>query len=70
MHSSVEVIPFTLTSDEMDGYGRITARKGDVVVCHGVDHDTLKNVCLPCEPFYPFVRQHCVQVGRGYFLKK
>ena len=70
MWSSIEVIPFTLTSDEKNEFGRVTARKGDVVVSHGVDHDTLKNVCLPCDPFYPFVRQHCVQIGGAYYLKE
>lgn len=70
MRSSVEVIPFTLTSDEVDQWGRVTAQQGDVVVSHGVDHDTLKNVILPCDPFYQFVRQHCVRIGGAYYLKE
>lgn len=70
MWSSIEVIPCVLNNDEHDQYGRVLARKGDAVVSHGVDHSTLKNVCLPCDPFYSFVKQHCIQIGGAYYLKE
>lgn len=70
MWSNIRVIPYTIENTIHDEYGRVVERKGDVVVSHGVDQDTLRNVCLPCDPFYQFVKLHCVQVGCAYYLKE
>lgn len=66
----IEVIPFVFEEDECDPITyRVLHRKGDVVVSHGVCHETLRNVVLPCEPFRPFVAEHCYESGGSYFLK-
>lgn len=70
MISNVEVIPYTIPKTLRDSRGCIVERKGDVVVSHGVDHETFKNVCLPCEKFFPFVQEHCILSCGAYFLKK
>ena len=44
---------------------------GEIYVSHGVDTDTLDNVCLPQEEFYWFVRNYCFlsETYGGYVMK-
>jgi len=68
--SNVEVIPFVFKeNDHCPITRKILNKKGDMVVSHGVDHDTGKVVVLPTEPFQSFVSKFCDKVGSQYFLK-
>jgi len=71
----IEVIPYTYDRDEY-GYTngtpdprKVIARKGDIVVSHGVCTETGHNVCLPCDPWHEFTREHCVRFPDGWYLK-
>lgn len=56
---AIAVIPHVEPKDIYTDSGRLAVRKGDKTVSHGVDLDTGRNITLPCDPWEPFVRQHC-----------
>lgn len=66
----IEVIPFRVPKDVYNRHGVRVERKGEVVVSHGVDHDTGRNVILPCEPYDAFVHKHCRRVDSIWILKE
>jgi hypothetical protein len=65
----IEIIGHTFLEDEIIN-GKITNKKGDVIVSHGVDHDSCENVILPTEPYNSFIKEHCKLVNNTWFLKE
>lgn len=64
----VEVIAFTFTEDEYIN-GVLFHKAGDMIVSHGVNHNTGENVILPQENFSNFVKEYCFFENGCWFLK-
>ncbi len=66
----VLVISHTVPQNHYSPSGRLIEQKGDVVVSHGIDTDTMKTVILPCDPFKQFTREHCEFIDGEWYLKE
>lgn len=65
----IEIIAYTVLDDEYMN-GALVNKKGDMIVSHGVDHDTCENVILPTEPYNLFIKENCKLVNNVWFLKE
>jgi len=67
----IEVISYTVPDNVYDPCSmKLVEKKGDVVVSHGVDTESGRNVILPCEPYQQFVRLHCRVVNGVAYLRE